>query len=184
MPNFERDRQASARWSHSLLQRFDFAIIDVETTDLHGLICEIGITDPQGNTLLETLINPECKVSPDAFAKHGLSDECLASAPKLPEVWQQVQDVLAGRPLLVAYNAAFERGRLIAHTSFYDLPMLPQKWQCAMKVYAQFYGAWNDWHGSYTWQPLNGRHRAIPDCLACLGKIKEMAATYVEEARA
>ncbi|GAB2768695.1 hypothetical protein GCM10027072_79560 [Streptomyces bullii] len=35
----------------------------------------------------------------------------------------------------------------------------------AMEQYAAFYGAWHHYFGSYTWQPLNGGHRALGDML-------------------
>jgi DNA polymerase III epsilon subunit-like protein len=35
---------------------------------------------------------------------------------------------------LVAYNAAFDQARLEQSARRYDLPLLPQKWECAMEV--------------------------------------------------
>lgn len=180
MPNFEKDRQEAIQWAQRILERNDVAIIDVETTNLYGMICEIGIIDKEGNTLFESLVNPECKVSPEAFAKHHLSDEMLASAPTLPQIWRQITDILGGK-LLVAYNAVFEKERLLQSCTLYQLPPLHHRWECAMKAYARFYGAWHEYHQSYTWQPLRGPHRAIGDCLTCLGKIREMAACTEKE---
>lgn len=49
--------------------------------------------------------------------------------------------------------------------------------QCAMERYAEWFGAWSDYHGSYTWQPLGGGHDAVSDCLTVITRLEEMAAT-------
>lgn len=49
-------------------------------------------------------------------------------------------------------------------------------WQCAMAQYACFVGEWHDYYQDYRYQPLRGGHRAVGDCLACLGVLTRMAA--------
>lgn len=49
------------------------------------------------------------------------------------------------------------------------------RWECAMVEYAAWWGDWDDYHGSYTWQRLNGGHRALGDCLAVAERLVEMA---------
>ena len=181
MPNIEADRKDAARRAHALLQRTDFAIIDAETTSLYGVVVEIGVIAPGGSTLFHSLINPECPVSEEARTKHGITDEELSVAPRLPGIWEQLREALTGREVLIAYNAAFDSARLAQSAKRYNLPVLEQKWGCAMQLYSQFKGNWSVRHGSYTWVPLNGGHRAIGDCLACLERLKEMAGTHVEE---
>lgn len=178
MPDFLQDRQAACRWSHSLLQRSDFAILDCETTDLHGVVCEIGIIAPDGSTLFQSLVNPEAPMTPEARAAHGIFDEQLSTAPRLPDIWDKIQEALQDKAMIVAYNAAFDKARIEQSARRYNLPALTQKWQCAMKVYSQFAGNWNERFKSYTWVPLGGSHRAVGDCVACLERIREMAALY------
>ncbi len=48
-------------------------------------------------------------VSASSRAKHGISDEELAAAPTLPEIWPTLQEALRDRATLVAYNADFDR---------------------------------------------------------------------------
>ena len=48
--------------------------------------------------------------------------------------------------------------------------------QCAMEQWATWCGNWSEYHGSYKWQRLNGGHRALDDCHACLARVHEMAA--------
>jgi DNA polymerase III subunit epsilon len=52
-----------------------------------------------------------------------------------------------------------------------------------MEWYAQYYGEWSSYYEDYKWQPLNGGHNAIVDCLACLDLIKEMAADEIFDLR-
>lgn len=49
------------------------AIVDVETTDLEGRVCEIAIIDTAGRTLLDTLVNPEIPICAEAIAVHGIT---------------------------------------------------------------------------------------------------------------
>lgn len=46
-----------------------------------------------------------------------------------------------------------------------------------MKQYAVFYGDWHPYWGSYTWQRLNGGHRALGDRHAVRARLSRMA-TY------
>lgn len=98
---------------------------------------------------VHSLVNPDgVTVSSDARAIHGLSDEELAAAPTLPEIWPKIVEALAGRAILVAYNADFDSARIDQSARRYDLPALTQKWECAMEAYAAFCGDWSDHHGS------------------------------------
>ena len=45
-----------------------------------------------------------------------------------------------------------------------------------MLEYAKFVGEWNNYHGNYRWQKLEGGdHSAAGDCLATLEVIRTMA---------
>jgi len=183
-PHIEADRKDAARRAHGLLHNRpseSWAIIDVETTSLYGVVVEVGVIDPQGNTLFYSLVNPECPVSPEAREKHGITDEELSVAPRLPGIWDDLRNALKGRDVLVAFNADFDKARLAQSAQRYNLPHLTQKWGCAMQLYSQFKGNWSTRYGSYTWVPLNGGHRAIGDCIACLERLKEMAAAHMGE---
>ena len=48
--------------------------------------------------------------------------------------------------------------------------------QCAMEQWAIWCGNYSEYHGSYKWQKLNGGHRALDDCRACLALLHQMAA--------
>jgi DNA polymerase III epsilon subunit-like protein len=148
---------------------------------LDGVVCEIGVIAGDGSILFHSLVNPEYPVTPAAREIHGISDEELAAAPTLPEIWPSLQDALRGRATLVAYNADFDRERLAQSARRYHLEELRQEWECAMEAYAAFCGNWSDYHGNYTWIPLAGNHRAVGDALAALERVREMAVVYERE---
>lgn len=178
----EQDRRDICAWAYRLLQRTDWALIDTETTALDGVVCEIGVINPDGSILFESLVNPEYPVSRFAQLIHKISNAELAAAPTLPQVWLQLQEVLRDRTTLVAYNATFDCERLALSARRYQLPLFPQGWECAMEAYAIFCGNWSEYHGSYTWVPLQqGNHRAIEDALAALECLREMAAAHEKD---
>lgn len=76
---------------------------------------------------------------------------------------------------MVIYNAGFDLGILAWDCHRCELPGLELRAECAMLQYAAWVGDWNDYHGNFKWKPLNGGHRALGDCFACLYRIKSMA---------
>ena len=174
--HMERDHARASNWARDLLAREDWAILDTETTSLTGVVVDLAIIAPDGSTLFNSLINPDgAKMSEIARSIHGLADEQLASAPRLVDVWPDILAALAGRKMIITYNSAFDQARLEQSARRYGLAMPGWEWECAMEAYAEWYGEWSEYHHSYTWQRLDGGHRALGDCLACLERIKEMA---------
>lgn len=177
---FERDRKAACKWAYELMQRQDWCLVDTETSGLYGVVLEIAAIAPDGRELFHSLIHPDgAHVEAKARAVHGISDQELEHAPRLPEIWTMIQTALAHCTTLVAYNVAFDQARIEQSARRYSLPKLAQEWQCAMDAYAEYCGDWSDYHGSYRWQKLPGAgHRALDDARAALYVIKRMAAVY------
>lgn len=66
---------AAVRFARAMLEPGRAVILDTETTDLHGAVCEIAVIDAAtGGTLLDTLVNPGVPIQPGAHAVHGISD--------------------------------------------------------------------------------------------------------------
>lgn len=170
------DQQDASRWAQNILARQDWCVLDTETTSLNGYILEIAVVGPDGATLFNSLINPESEVDPGARAVHGITDEELVQAPHLPDVWKDLQTVLAGR-LILTYNTEFDEAALARSARRYQLQQLTNKWNCIMEWYAQYCGEWSDYWGHYTWQPLYGGHRALEDAQAAQRCLKLMAET-------
>ncbi len=122
-----RDRRDVCRWAYQLLQRADWALIDTETTSLVGLVCEIAVVAGDSTILFHSLVNPQRPVTAEAREIHGISDEELAAAPTLPEIWPALQEALRDRTTLVAYNASFDR----AATALWGMPW--RRWSACAK---------------------------------------------------
>lgn len=178
-----RDHKAACKWAHDLMKRSDWALIDTETSGLRGIVLEFAAIAPDGRELFNSLIHPDGeRIEEGARQVHGITDAELEQAPHLPDIWPAICAALENKTLLIAYNAAFDQARIKQTARRYGLPQLAQEWQCAMEWYAQFYGEWNSYQGSYKWQRLpSAGHRAIEDARAALDVIKEMAATWERE---
>ena len=96
-------------------------VLDTETTGTDHAkgdrVIEIGCVEllnhiPTGKSY-HVYINPECPVSPGAFAVHGLSDAFLADKPVFAAIADEFVDFL-GDGRLVIHNAAFDIGFLNA----------------------------------------------------------------------
>lgn len=176
------DRLEAIEWAQSLLARNDWALLDTETTSLDGLPVEIAIIAPDGTVLFNSLVNPGIPISPGAHAIHGITDEELATAPTIPQVWPTILEALAGRSSILAYNANFDETVMWRAAQWNQLPELTQQWECIMEPYAAFCGDWSEYHGNYRWQLLPGAgHRALDDCLAALRTLQAMAHTDHDE---
>lgn len=171
-----RARLASARtrahWRR-LLADSTVVILDTETTDLDGQICEIAIITTTGHTLVDTLIRPACPVSPGAQAVHGITNEDLATAPTWAQAWPQIRSALTPARSIVAYNAPFDLGRVRAmcalHSIEADQLLAPERWVCAMRARAAIERS--------RWRRLDGGHRARGDVTATLSVMHALTAT-------
>ena len=93
-------------------------ILDTETTGLSAekdRIVEIACVElsnyiPTKN-IFHTFINPEIKVSEDAFRVHGYSDEFLSTKPKFKDVAQNFINFIKDKKLII-HNADFDLGFL------------------------------------------------------------------------
>ncbi len=180
----ERDRRAACAWAADLFANpTSWAMLDSETSSLDGVALEVAIIDAAGILLFHSLVNPDgAPIDPRARRIHGLTDEELAAAPRLSEIWPAIVEALGTRTKLIAYNAAFDQARLEQSARRYDLPALPQRWECAMLHYAAYAGDWSETRKAYRWVALGGGHRAEEDCRAALQHLHWMAEDAEQEA--
>ena len=93
-------------------------ILDTETTGLSAdkdRIVEIACVElnnyiPTKN-IFHKFINPEIKVSADAFRVHGYSDEFLSTKPKFKDIVQDFINFIKDKKLII-HNADFDLGFL------------------------------------------------------------------------
>ena len=93
-------------------------ILDTETTGLSAdkdRIVEIACIELSNHiptkNIFHTFINPETKVSADAFSVHGYSDEFLLNKPKFKEIIKNFLDFIKDKKLVI-HNADFDLGFL------------------------------------------------------------------------
>lgn len=90
-----------------------FAVIDIETTGTrpgHDRITEIAVILHDGQNIVErfvTLINPECRISPEITRLTGINNEMVANAPKFYEVAKKIIE-LTENAVFVAHNVRFD----------------------------------------------------------------------------
>lgn len=187
------------------LQLDRIVILDTETTGLSksDQIIEIAVIDSHGRTLLDTYIQPTVPISDEAAAVHGITADLLAGAPRFADVLPSLIKILEAHPVVI-YNRDFDT-RMIVQSAFpggptddnrdsvHELAELVEKScsRCLMMLYAEYFGAWNDYFGSYKWQSLGGAaemegiavstaHRARADCETTLSLLQSLASQAKE----
>ena len=94
----------------------DFAAIDFETAnECRSSVCSVGVVIVRGGEIVDSfysLIHPEPEYY-QWFCRqvHGLGPEDTEDAPVFPEVWEKIEPLIEGLPL-VAHNAGFDEGCL------------------------------------------------------------------------
>ena len=96
----------------------DFAAIDFETAnECPSSVCSVGVVvvrDGQVTDTFYSLIHPEPEYYQWFCQKvHGLCADDTEDAPVFPYVWEQIEPLIEGLPL-VAHNARFDEGCLKA----------------------------------------------------------------------
>ena len=136
--------------------------LDTETTGMgyHDEVVEIAILDHDGSVVIDSLVKSIGEISSEAFAVHGITKGMVADAPTWGELWPEVEAALKDRVVAI-YNAEFDNRMMMQSNRLHGLSWVPQYKDsfCIMKLYAQFYGQWNSYHNSFTWQSLDSARR-------------------------
>lgn len=165
----------------------NYLILDTETTGLNdGEIVQIAIIDHEGIVLVDTLIKPKLPIPADATAIHGITNDMVKESPTWPEISPKIEAILTGQNVLI-YNAVYDRKMMHKSAERHSMPKTEwkeiAKFFCVMEAYAEFYGDWNDYRGSYKWQRLstaaasarhipNAAHSALGDCITTWHVVK------------
>ena len=93
-------------------------ILDTETTGLSAekdRIVEIACVELNNHiptkNIFHTFLNPETKVSADAFSVHGYSDQFLSNKPKFKDIAKDFLNFIKDKKLII-HNADFDLGFL------------------------------------------------------------------------
>ena len=181
-----RDKTAVQDWARQLFEMPNFYVIDTETSGIgkSDEVVQIGVIDKYGEVVLDTLVKPTKPLSQQVISIHGITNERLASAPQLADLYTTLSIKLAGTPL-IAYNMDFD-WRLLEQTfTIHKLPIFRSgKRHCAMKSYAKFRGVRGrygyKWHklsmaASYENIQVKDAHTALGDVKMTLALLQKMA---------
>ena len=163
-----------------------FVVLDTETTGLEDTdqIIEIAIVDYNGNTIMNTRLNPSVDIDPGAQSVHGISIDDLHGLPQYPDIEAELRAALEGKSIII-FNSSFDI-RMLRQTALAFNRSV--KWledpstYCAMRQAVKKYGATNrygtislsnavirskcGWHGE--------AHSALGDALTTLELWKKM----------
>ena len=182
-----RDRAEAIRAAQLLLEQ-NPAILDTETTGLGSgdEVCEIAVIASDGRVLLDRRVCPTRPISADATRIHRITDADVADAPSLNRFRGLIRRLDDPHIAIAIYNAEFDM-RIIDQSLRSTNYSNRVNTHCIMNLYAQYYGAWDDWHGSYTWQSLGNAarqcdltwegepHTALSDARMALAVLRHIA---------
>lgn len=114
----------------------NFIALDVETANAdQASICSVGLAHFRDGEHVETerfLINPEDYFDPFHIFIHGIADEHVASAPKMPDLYGRLSTILADA--VVVHHTHFDRVAFRRVAEKYGLPPIAGRWLDSAKV--------------------------------------------------
>ncbi|WP_416775943.1 exonuclease domain-containing protein [Xenorhabdus budapestensis] len=126
------------------LLKEDIVILDTETTGLKSddEIIEISIINAYGDVLLDTLIKPQKKIPPDETRIHGITNEDVQHKPSWNDIYKKYREIVKGKTVVI-YNKSYDTKIIRQTCKKYELPTPRIKSECAMLLYAKYYGEIN-----------------------------------------
>ena len=164
----------------------DFTAIDFETANSgRHSACQLAAVKVRGGQIVDQhswLIRPRpFYFSPMNIQIHGISPEQVAGEPEFGQCWSTIARHLSDQ-CLIAHNAPFDIGVLMACLRFHELPVPELQFSCTRLVARN---TWSD-RPAYglkplaTWLGVSFRHHdALEDSIAC-AKILLAAADAVD----
>jgi len=154
----------------------DFAAIDFETAnECPSSVCSVGVVivrDGEVSGSFYSLIHPE----PDYYQwfcrrVHGLGPRDTDEAPVFPYVWERIQPLIEGLPL-VAHNSRFDEGCLKAVFRVYQMEYPDYRFYDTLWASRRYFGPSLPNHQLQTvaaacGYELRNHHHALADAEAC-----------------
>lgn len=154
----------------------DFAAIDFETANgQRSSVCSVGLVVVREGRVVDSfysLIKPE----PNYYAwfcqqVHGLGHEDTDDADIFPVVWERLEPLIDGLPL-VAHNAPFDEGCLRAVMQVYRMDWPDYRFYCTCRAARRVFGRRLPNHQLHTVAEacgfdLRNHHNALADAEAC-----------------
>lgn len=153
----------------------DFAAIDFETANSHrSSVCSVGVVVVRDGVIVEqcySYIRPR----PNFYTRwttavHGLTAVDTDDAADFPQVWDSIEPLIEGLPL-VAHNSVFDQGCLRAVHDLYGLRYPEYKFYCTYRAAKRAYLHLPN-HQLHTVAAacgynLRNHHHALADAEAC-----------------
>ena len=154
----------------------DFAAIDFETANEQpSSVCSVGVVIVRNGEIVDSfysLIHPE----PEYYQwfcqqVHGLGPEDTEDAPVFPYVWEKIEPLIEGLPL-VAHNSRFDEGCLKAVFQVYQMDYPDYEFHDTLAASRQHFGCQLPNHQLQTVAAACGydlvnHHHALADAEAC-----------------
>ena len=155
----------------------DFAAIDFETANGDpSSVCSVGVVVVRGGVIIERiyeLIKPE----PEWYAYgntyvHGLTEKDTIKSPTFDVVWQKIEPLIEGLPL-VAHNSAFDEKCLKSVFRVYGMTYPDYIFHCTYRASRRFFGKAvlpnHQLHtvAAHCGHDLKNHHNALEDAEAC-----------------
>jgi DNA polymerase-3 subunit epsilon len=193
-PTFTPDpalyRGMAVDWAKWLLSaRPTPLFFDTETTGTtkDDEIISIAALNRYGDTALKSLVKPtDMSRVESCLSIHHITVEMLENAPTFPELYESINAVLGGA-VWIAYNAEFDVRMLEQDCIRHSLrPIANIGVNCAMKLFAKWYGEWDVQRQDYRYKALGfaaehmgldftEAHEALVDSITTLELVRAIA---------
>lgn len=149
--------------------------IDFETANnSRGSVCSLGIAIYEDNQIIlnkEVLINPEEEFYWYNTIVNGITEEMVVDAPKFPEVWKVINELITENTLIIAHQASFDMSVLRHALDKYEIEYPVFKYICTKNLSKRAYDGLTSYSLDSVGEYLNiefEHHKASQDALVCL----------------
>lgn len=133
--------QEIIEWAQSVKAMDSLRFLEVDTSGIgdNDKIVRITLANQYGKPLFDQLIHPEsAQMSEKASLRNGLTDDMLADAPALVEVWPRIQRAFRGAYIL-AFNLEWDIKTLKTAAEQHGVAPLPIIGECLQRRCTAYY---------------------------------------------
>jgi DNA polymerase III epsilon subunit-like protein len=161
------DKASALRIARAVMAQDNVVFLDTETTGLRGddQVCQVALVSKSGRVVLDTLVKPTIPIPEHTSVIHGITDDMVQAAPSMGALWSELRGLLLSSTVVI-YNADFDLRLLAQSLRAHGIEMIGGDGvtldsTCAMRLFAQYNGEWDDYHGHYRWRKLGEAGRLV-----------------------